>query len=776
MGRALPTDRALLPADLLVQFEPWKSQVAERPQAEWDALVWDGIAQYYPWRLFASESIRAGRIPLWNPYQFCGTPFLANGQSAVFYPLNLLYWLLPVARAFAVSAWLHLLLAGWFSYLYLRRINLGRLGALCGGLAWQLNSFFIAWLHLPTVICTAAWLPLILLFLERALVSGCVRYAIAAGVALAVSYLGGHPQVFLLTALLSVTYLVARGVAQIPVGQELTSAAFSARALNLTKIGFITGAFAVGLASVQLLPTLDLLSIAHRAFTPGPESYRAFLSRPLPLPLLSGLVLPHPYGHPALGTYLGPENYAEYCCYTGIVAFSLALYGAFASRAWHTRFFSAAIVLAIMVAVGTPLNWPLYHWVPGMSGAGGPARTILLAVFSLSMLAGIGVDQLSKSEAPPRIAVIPLALVVTAAILWWQLGGPVLSRAMPALASELTAEAIRAVVLVVISVVLLLCLWRPRVRGAAQAALAVILAADLLLAAQRHVHIVPVGWVYSRQAAPGEVGGRVLGNAADWPINRFPRAVFPPNAATVYHLRDVYGYDSLYLARYRDFASLIQGADPSPPLNGNLLLARLGPVYGLDMISLAGVKRVLSPVPVRGLRLERAGVFDTYVNPYQRPRAWVAESAVAVRTHVEAVAALAKLGGFEEYLIITGVDEPLIESLPGQHSTAKVRDSSPNEVVVELPGGGGGFLFLADSFSPGWHAYADGHELPIRIANVAFRAVAPPVTARSVIFRYQPAAFQVGLFATSIGVSALFLTSAFRFMVTLHRHEKDRAD
>ncbi len=128
VGPALLPGRALLPADLLVQFEPWRSQATARPQAQWDALVWDGIAQYYPWRQFASESLRAGHLPLWNPYQFCGTPFLANGQSAVLYPLNLLFWLLPAAGAFGFSALLHLCLAGWFGYLFLRRAGVGRPG------------------------------------------------------------------------------------------------------------------------------------------------------------------------------------------------------------------------------------------------------------------------------------------------------------------------------------------------------------------------------------------------------------------------------------------------------------------------------------------------------------------------------------------------------------------------------------------------------------------------------------------------------------------------
>jgi branched-subunit amino acid transport protein len=783
VGPALRPGSALLPADLLVHFEPWRSQLAVLPEAYWDPLVWDGIAQYYPWRLFASESLRAGHLPLWNPYQFCGTPFLANGQSAVLYPLNLLFWVLPVAWAFGLSAWLHLGLAGWFAYLFLRRIGAGRAGSLCGGVVWQVNSFFVAWLHLPTVICSAVWLPLILLLGERALTTGRARYALAGGTALALAYLGGHPQIFLFVGMMTVAYVVARGLSAGGAGRGPALLGVG----RLLVAGVVMAVTGLGLAAGQLLPTLDLMRIAHRAFTPGPQAYAAFLSRALPVPMLANLVLPHPLGHPGLGTYAGPENYAEYCCYVGIVALALALWGAFTHRSWHARFFALSALAAVLIAAGTPLNWPLYHWLPGMAGAGGPARMVLLAVFSLSILAGLGFDSLgrpalarAKGSLPPAPAIrswgpalLLLLVGAAAAFAGWFFAGlsPV---AEPETAQEVAAEAERGVGFVVAAIVLLFVLRIPSLRRVGQAGLLVILAADLLLAAQHHAHIVPQQWVYSERANPGPMGGRVLGNAADWPINRFPVAVLPPNAATVYHLRDAFGYDSLYLAHYRDFASLIQGGDPSPPLNGNLLLARLGPTrYGLDMISLAGVKTVLSPLFLPGLRLERAGGYDTLGNPYARPRAWIAQSAVAVPSHQEAVAALTRLGGYEDFLVITGADEPPGEIVRGTNPTAQVRDVSPNEVVVELARGGGGYLFLADSCAPGWHAYSASSagsqpaELSIRVADVTFRAVEPPREAKSVAFRYQPAAFRVGLFLALATLAGLAI--AFGFVVTKAR-------
>ncbi len=75
-----------LPAALLRDILPWRDAAHAVP---WNPIMWDGMAEFYPWRLFYARTVHQGFLPLWNPYQFCGTPFLANGQSAVLYPLNL---------------------------------------------------------------------------------------------------------------------------------------------------------------------------------------------------------------------------------------------------------------------------------------------------------------------------------------------------------------------------------------------------------------------------------------------------------------------------------------------------------------------------------------------------------------------------------------------------------------------------------------------------------------------------------------------------------------
>jgi hypothetical protein len=749
----MPPSRALLPADLLVQFEPWKSQLAEPPEAHWDALVWDGVAQYYPWRSFAAETLRSGRLPLWNPYQFCGTPFLANGQSAVLYPLNLVFWLLPVAVAFVWSAWLHLVLTGWFVYLFLRRIGVGRLGSVAGAVVWQGNSFTVAWIHLPTTLCTVAWLPLILLCCDRALVAGRARYAMLGGVALGLSYLGGHPQVFLYVGLMTAAYLVARSFARV------VSPSVRGRLTRLVTTGAIVAGIGLGLAAAQLLPTLEFLPAAHRTFTPGPESYAAFLRRAVQPVQLSSFLLPHPLGHPGEGSYVGPENYAEYTLYLGVVALGLALWAAVFSRAWQARFLAGAAVIATLIATGAPLNWPLYQWLPGFARAGGPARISLLAIFSLSMLAGLGVEAIARAERlTSRVGLgALLALLAAGGWLWWFFVTPPLGQFRSALPAVMGAEARKGLGLVAISIVLLLALRR-RAPGWLQVALVVVLGLDLLLAARGHLHVSPRDWVYAESANPGPTSGRIIGNAADWPSNRFPNAVLPPNAATVYHLRDIGGYDSLYFSHYRDFAAMIQGGDPSPPFNGNMLLPRLKRVYDPDMVKLAGVNTILSPTRLENAPLERIGAYYTQAPLGAWPRAWVAQSAVFALDWQQAQEAMVRLGALPDCVIITGPDQSAETPSPGVHPTALLTDISPNAVTVDLPQGGGGYLFLADTYAPGWRAYADGRDLPIRVAYLAFRAVPLPRDSTRVEFRYQPASFRVGLFISLLTLAAVAAT------------------
>ena len=86
-----------------------------------------------------------------------------------------------------------------------------------------------------------------------------------------------------------------------------------------------------------------------------------------------------------------------------------------------------------------------------------------------------------------------------------------------------------------------------------------------------------------------------------WSLRALLDAVLPPNAAMVYGLHDVQGYDSLYTREYKDLASRIQGEDSSPQENGNMVLIRR---YTPDLGRLADF--AVSSMPLDATRAMRS--------------------------------------------------------------------------------------------------------------------------------------------------------------------------
>jgi uncharacterized membrane protein YfhO len=76
-----------------------------------------------------------------------------------------------------------------------------------------------------------------------------------------------------------------------------------------------------------------------------------------------------------------------------------------------------------------------------------------------------------------------------------------------------------------------------------------------------------------------------------------------------------------------------------------------------------------------------------------------------------------------------------------------------NEVVLVFVADRDGFLYVSDTYYPGWRAYVDGRETKIYRANLAFRAIEVPRGRHTVVFRYVPVSFYIGLVLTLLGIA-----------------------
>jgi len=105
LWRAIFLGESIGPFDQIRQMAPW---YGPKPSQPWDVLQADGVLQFYGWRDLVFQSWAHGTIPFWNPFELCGTPLLANSQSAPLYPGHILMGLLHIPTSIAVS------LLAWF--------------------------------------------------------------------------------------------------------------------------------------------------------------------------------------------------------------------------------------------------------------------------------------------------------------------------------------------------------------------------------------------------------------------------------------------------------------------------------------------------------------------------------------------------------------------------------------------------------------------------------------------------------------------------------------
>ncbi|MFB3880384.1 MAG: YfhO family protein [Armatimonadota bacterium] len=366
------------------------------------------------------EALRAGRLPLWSPYIFCGYPIAAEGQIAAFYPLGLLIsWLLPSPAAINWLVISHLMLAGVGVYLLARTLRLTLPAALLSSIAFSFSGYLFAHLHHISLICAAGWLPWVLLFVERAWRGRLLANAVGAALAWGACALCGHPQTLFHTSLL-VLFWIAWLAAQSQfrrlavTSQKLANlrspiSPAIGRALSLAALVFLLGA---ALASVQLLMTADLSRLAPH----GEAGTLAYVTSFSLLPRhLIGLIAPNWQGTPADNTYVGEKYYWEYVLYIGLLPLALALLGATRRRAWT---FAGLAVAALLLALAE--GNPLYHLLrllPGFADFRAPARYIFLFTFAAALLAGYGWETLAswrplRSRVPAAAcAVIILTLV-----------------------------------------------------------------------------------------------------------------------------------------------------------------------------------------------------------------------------------------------------------------------------------------------------------------------------------------------------------------------------
>jgi len=358
----------------------------------------DIVKQFFYWRDFGFGELKQGNLALWNPHIFSGAPFFGGFQSALLYPPNILYLVLPVSKAINVSIALHVLFIGFFMYLWTAYRNLHPLACLCSSIILMFSGAYFLHIyagHLSNL-CTIAWAPLLFLCVDKLLDRRSLKWILIGIFTITMLILAGHPQYVYYTALAAGIYSALRLIKS----NHRTGVIVS---LAIICIGSLL------LSAVQILSGIDAAGESMR----GAVSYLYTASFSFPPENIITLLVPHFFGDMVHMDYWGRFYLWEMSLFVSVTGLSLAIYGAFYGER-QKRHFSLTMVIILLVfslGVNTPLFQAFYHWLPGFNHFRGTSKFISILTVFLVMLMAVGLDHLIRNRRQNIWASIVLSIV-----------------------------------------------------------------------------------------------------------------------------------------------------------------------------------------------------------------------------------------------------------------------------------------------------------------------------------------------------------------------------
>lgn len=362
----------ILPLDLLIGFySPWYSPATILLK---NPYMVDSITQLYPWKHLVYQSLTRGIIPLWNPYQLLGMPFMASLKPMVFYPLNVLF-LLGETTGWNALLFCQVFLSMFFAYLLAREFKLSTLVSIFVGIAFSINSYMIALLEFGSDAQTLIWCPLYFLFVKKYIDKHDGKNLLFLGIALCFSIFGSQLQYLGYSLLVLLGFIFFYGIS---------------RRTNLKTYIFIFSSIFLGfgLSAIQLIPTFEMFFQSNRFLLDPTQAQNVFTQGLMPLNGLLRLLSPDFFGNPVTRD-LG-IGYIETSGYFGIIPLFFSLFAFYYFRKiFLVKFFTVVFIASILLSlqgIGQVLYW---FRIPFVSN-GSANRIFTLVMFSGSVLSGFG--------------------------------------------------------------------------------------------------------------------------------------------------------------------------------------------------------------------------------------------------------------------------------------------------------------------------------------------------------------------------------------------------
>jgi hypothetical protein len=679
----------------------------------------DWVRMHGFYKAYCQSSVAAGRLPLWNPFHWLGRPFLADIETAFFYPPEWLYLLLDVHLACVLTCALHYLLLLYGTVKLARALGAAPLPSFFSAFVFAasapiVGAFTSGLVHYAQALCLA---PLIL-YLGMRVQAGPRRRDVALlGLALGLQILCGHPQAAWLTQVGLAVFLLGRRL-EGPWRSSLVALGIDA--------GMVAVASALGLAlaGVALLPLAELARQGNR-----PEASLAFASV-FSEPAYGWASLLVPIQRP----YFAFQTNAQ--LYAGLLPLIAGICGLVRLRERNVRALFLLAVFAALLAAGdaTPAFRVFFHVIPGVGWLRIHCRATVLVTLAFVLAAGLFFSQHHSRRSVLAVAgtALGVGLVAVVFCLLW-----------PGFASIAAVAAVgRALVATLAG--LLLVLWTRQKDGGARWpvwAIALLTTADLGLAVH---YLKQDNRATDLSAFEGKLRDVLDAQTLLAPRKAPPRVFLPgpcENAGMTFGWSAAQGYSAL--APGRVWRHLHGAVGVEPPFANNTFPSTELSAFG--------------PFPYRSMGLV-IGVDprneQVVYNPRPDPRAYLVGQVLQVRDDVEATALMRQGHDFHSVAL---VEQPV--SLPGApldpSARATITDFAPERVVIAVESQSPALLVLAEPWFPGWSASVNGVAAPCLPANAWMRAVAIPEGKSEVVFVFRSTYLARGAAVSLLGLVAI---------------------
>lgn len=725
---------------LVNHFSPWNTNSEFAMPVKNNAMP-DVIGQIYPWKNFTIETWKSGEIPLWNPYSFSGTPHLANYQSQVFSPTNLLYFFLPFLDAWSIQILLQPLLAGIFMYLYMQSIKASRSASLLSSLSFMFCGFITTWMAYGTLAYAILYLPLGLYAVERYLRKRDVVSLVTLAISICFSFFSGHFQTSIYMYGTVIVYILWNFI--------------FARNIKDTLILLGTSFSGLFLSFPQIIPSIEFYQNSIREQIVQKMEV-------IPWEYLPTRIAPDFYGNPVTrNDWFG--HYAEWNSYGGIIPFFLSFFAI--SRKINRRiwFFVLLFIISILLSFDTFLADLMVHLRIPLLSTSAASRIIVLSSISIGVLGGLGFDKLLKIEklknALPTVGI----WFVIIASLWVVIFSKNLEMDKVLIArnnSILPSALFFALTGLVIAFTIL---KNKKLREIIVLGIIFLTAFEMLRFALKWMPFEERKFVYPATSTTEEF--QKLSSYDRWFLDTHAEN------ALIYRLPISDGYDPLYYKRYGEFMKYIADGKIAQGDRSVVTFPKNGE-HTNKALDLLGIKYIAYRVSDgrapwafpyweypdgKLVELFHDGKYTIFENTQHLPKAYVVSNVVQ--------------GESDEKILKTLFDEDFDSSQSAiierqsnvkggaDNGTVAITSYSNNSVLLNANLSRESLVVLGDVLYPGWKAYVDGEKREIERVNYIFRGVFVSQGEHKIEFKYEPESFEKGIWFMLFGMIGIVVLS-----------------